>query len=615
MAAAFSAAFPVDIETMADGSMLLRPGGELPPYPAKITERLVDWAGAVPERVCFAQRDDSGAWRALDYRDTLARVRRIGSALLDLGLSAERPLAILSGNGLEHQLLSLGAMYAGIPYVAVSPAYSLIDHSLGRIRHVAKLMTPGMVAVFGAGLFDAAIECAADADAPLLTDVARGSRRRVIDWAEFECSQPTPRVDEVHRLLGSDAIAKFLLTSGSTGIPKAVTTTHRMICSNQAMLQLALPFLASEPPVLVDWLPWNHVFGGSHNVGLSLMHGGSFYIDSGRPTVEGFRDTVRNLREISPTIYFNVPKGFEALAVSLERDEVLRKSYFRRLRANFFAGASLAQPVWDALDRVAEQETGARIPMITGLGATETGPSVTFTTPEMCRAGSVGLPVAGELVKLVPVGGKLEIRVRGPNVTPGYWRQPELDGDVFDDEGFYRLGDAVKWVDPRDRVLGLLFDGRICEDFKLSSGTWVSVGPLRLRLLDALAPLVADVVIGAPERDFVTALVFLDPIAAAGCAGEGGGHSLAALARSPQIRCSIGERLRLFNAEFSSSSMRVARALLLDSPPSLAEGEVTDKGSINQRIARERRAEELNALYSGSADGRIIVVEQRARTA
>ena len=610
MASSSIPAFPTDVTTMPDGSIVLRPTGELPPYPDRMTDALVSWAGAAPERVCFAQRDSSGAWRTISYREALARARGIGSALLKLGLSAERPIVILSGNSLAHQSLALGAMYAGIPYVAVSPAYSLIDGSLGRIRRLAELMTPGLVAVFGSGAFDAAIECVADDDAPLLTDEERQTKRRLIEWAALEGSQASTLVDAVHRALGPDSIAKFMLTSGSTGIPKAVTTTHRMICSNQAMLRLALPFLASEPPVLVDWLPWNHVFGGTHNIGISLMNGGSFYLDEGRPTPGGFAETVRNLREISPTIYFNVPRGFEALTAALEQDEALKESYFRRLRANFFAGASLAQPVWDALDRIAVHITGNPIPMISGLGATETGPSVTFTTAAMNRTGSIGLPVAGETVKLVPVAGKLEIRVKGPNVMPGYWRQPELAAEVFDAQGFYRLGDAVRWVDPRIPSRGLLFDGRICEDFKLSSGTWVSVGPLRLELLNALAPLAADVVIGAPDRDFVTALVFLDPVAAAASSSECKCTSLGALARSSEIRRSICERLRRFNSKFPSSSMRVARAVVLESPPSLADGEMTDKGSINQRIARERRAAELNAMYADRAHERVIIPDE-----
>jgi feruloyl-CoA synthase len=605
--------FVTALERRADGSMLLVPCGTLPAYPQRLTDRLVHWAAATPDRTCFARRGAGGEWRRLTYGEVLASARAIGTALLRHDLSADRPIVILSGNGLEHQLLALGAMYVGIPYVPVSAAYTLADASLGKIRQIASLLTPGLVAAFGPEPFGSAVEAAAGPDALIVSDEPRGIDRPVLDFSGLVATPATDAADRAHQRVGPDTIAKFLLTSGSTGTPKAVITTQRMLCSNQAMLRLALPFLEAEPPTLVDWLPWNHVFGGSHNVGIALMNGGSFYIDDGRPTPLGMAETVRNLKEVSPTVYFNVPKGFEALVPFLRTDRGLRESFFRQLRANFYAGATLAQPVWNDLDELSLATTGRRVPMITGLGATETGPSVTFTTPEMSRAGSIGLPVTGLVAKLAPVGGKLELRAKGPNVMPGYWRQPAATASAFDEDGYYRLGDGARFVDPADVRRGLRFDGRLSEDFKLSTGTWVSVGPLRMAVLDALAPLAQDVVIGAPERDYVTLLVLLDPKGCGerlGVAGEL--TDLAALARVPSVRAEVAARLMRFGDKHPSTSMRVVRALILDTPPSLPHGEITDKGSINQRAIRERRAELLEALYAPTVGADVLAIFEQS---
>jgi len=354
-----------------------------------------------------------------------------------------------------------------------------------------------------------------------------------------------------------------------------------------------MPFLAAEPPVLVDWLPWNHTFGGSHNIGLVLASGGTLYIDDGKTTPSGILETIRNLREISPTVYFNVPKGFEMLAQALPDDDALRSSFYQRLRAYFFAGASLAQHTWDTLDAMSLRERGAKTPMLSGLGATETGPSVTFTTPAMGRSGVIGLPAKGSLVKLVPVEEKLEMRVQGPAVTPGYWRQPELTAAAFDDEGFYRLGDAVRLIDERDATHGLVFDGRIGEDFKLSNGTWVSVGPLRAALIAALSPFAQDVVIAAPNADYVAALIIPD---------------VNACARALDLSNELQARLRAHASKNAASTRCVRRALLLPSPPSLDHGEITDKGSINQRAVLRRRADLVAALYAPDCAAHIIEI-------
>jgi feruloyl-CoA synthase len=417
-----------------------------------------------------------------------------------------------------------------------------------------------------------------------------------------------PGLDAAHDAIGPDTIAKFLLTSGSTGNPKAVINTQRMICANQVMLRETMAFLKDEPPVIVDWLPWNHTFGGNHNIGLTLYNGGSMYLDDGRPMPGGIEATVRNLREISPTVYFNVPKGYESLLPYLRDDAALRAKFFHRLHAMFFSGAGLSPYIWNSLDELAVQQTGCRVPILTGLGATETAPFSMSVKPATSRSGHVGLPVSGNDAKLVPDNGKLEIRVRGPNVTPGYWRQPELTAKAFDEEGFYKYGDALKPADPNDFSAGFDFDGRIAEDFKLASGTWVSVGPLRARFIAACAPLVRDVVIAGINRDEISALVILDLDGCRLIDPALPPDDLTAAASDPLVRDAFRERLIKFLAAATGSSTRITRAVLIDTPLSIDRGEVTDKGSINQRAVLDHRAGLIEALYSEKPAATVITL-------
>jgi feruloyl-CoA synthase len=513
---------------------------------------------------------------------------------------------ILSGNSIDHALVAFGALYAGIPFCPVSPAYSLISKDYGKLAYLIKLLTPGLVFADDAAKFANALR----ANVPAGTEIAasRGTvpGRDVTMLAELLATPEHPRLDAAHAAIGPDTIAKFLLTSGSTGNPKAVINTQRMISANQVMLHETLAFLKDEPPVIVDWLPWNHTFGGNHNIGLTLFNGGSMYLDEGKPMPGGIEETVRNLREISPTVYFNVPKGYESLLPYLRDDAQLRKKFFSRLHAMFFSGAALSPYVWNSLDDLAVQETGFRVPMLTGLGATETSPFFMSVTPATSRSGHVGLPVSGNDAKLIPNNGKLEVRAKGPNVTPGYWRQPDLTAKAFDEEGFYIFGDALKPVDPDDWHAGFDFDGRISEDFKLGSGTWVSVGPLRARLVAACAPLVRDVVIAGINRDELSALVILD---LDGCRVVNPAlppGDLAAAASDPIVRQAFAERLNTFATEATGSSTRITRAVLLDTPLSIDRGEVTDKGSINQRAVLEHRAGLIDALYAPSPDSHVI---------
>jgi feruloyl-CoA synthase len=598
----------VTIDRRDDGTIYLRPTIALRDYPVRLTDRLHHWADAEPDRIFMAERDGGGSWRQITYAQLLSSTRRIASGLLARGLSAEKPVVILSGNSIPHALIAFGALYAGIPFCPVSPAYSLVSKDFGKLGFAMKLLTPGMVFTDDATKFANALSSNVAEDIEIVASQGGVPGRHVTMLSELLASPEHPGLDTAHEAIGPDTIAKFLLTSGSTGNPKAVINTQRMICANQVMLRETLAFLKDEPPVIVDWLPWNHTFGGNHNIGLTLFNGGSMYLDAGKPMPGGIEETVRNLREVSPTVYFNVPKGYESLLPYLRDDKALRAKFFQRLHAMFFSGAALSPFVWNSLDELAVQETGFRVPMLTGLGATETAPFFMSVKPATSRSGHVGLPVSGNDAKLVPVNGKLEVRARGPNVTPGYWRQPELTAAAFDEEGFYRFGDALKPVDPADFHSGFDFDGRIAEDFKLASGTWVSVGPLRARFVAACAPLVRDVVISGINRDEISALVILD---LDGCRLINPAlpfDELAATAADALVRDAFRERFLKFLGSSTGSSTRITRAILLDAPLSIDRGEVTDKGSINQRAVLDHRSSLIDELYSPTPAAHVITL-------
>jgi feruloyl-CoA synthase len=598
----------VIVDRRDDGTIYLRPKISLGEYPLRLTDRLHHWAKTEPNRIFMAERDAGGGWRKITYAQLLAASRHIASGLLARGLSADKPIVILSGNSIDHALLAFGALYAGIPFCPVSPAYSLISKDYGKLGFVMKLLTPGLVFADDATKFAGALSANVSAEIELVASRGEVAGRKVTMLGDLLATPEHPGLDAAQDAIGPETIAKFLLTSGSTGNPKAVINTQRMICANQVMLRETLAFLKDEPPVIVDWLPWNHTFGGNHNIGLTLFNGGSMYLDAGKPMPGGIEETVRNLREVSPTVYFNVPKGYESLLPYLRDDSALRAKFFHRLHAMFFSGAALSPYVWNSLDELAVQETGFRVPVLTGLGATETAPFFMSVKPATSRSGHVGLPVSGNVAKLVPSNGKLEVRASGPNVTPGYWRQPELTATAFDEEGFYKFGDAIKPADPADLSAGFDFDGRIAEDFKLASGTWVSVGPLRARLIAACAPLVRDVVIAGINRDEVSALVILDldgcrlvnPALAA--------DDLVAAASDAMIRDAFRERLTKFLATSTGSSTRITRAVLIDTPLSIDRGEVTDKGSINQRAVLDHRSRLIEELYSPAPAAHVITL-------
>jgi len=589
----------------APGVQYLEAEVPLAPYAHRMTDRLLHWAATTPERTYVARRrrnadGSTGDWIHVSYAQALQHARSIGQALLARGLSAERPVAILSENSIEHALLALGCLYAGIPHCPVSPAYSNVSQDFDKLRHVLGTLTPGLVFASDAKRYGRAIEAVVGADAEVVLAEGTLPGRASTPWAELLETPATPAVDAAMHAIHPGTITKFLFTSGSTKNPKAVINTHRMWCANQQQLLQSIPALAAEPPVLVDWLPWNHTFGGNHNVGIVLYNGGTLHIDEGKPTPAGMAETLRNLREIAPTVYFNVPTGFEAIAQAMQDDALLRRTLLSRVKMFFYAGAALAQPVWDSLHRTQEAEVGERIVMGTGLGMTESSPFALYITGPEVTSGDLGLPAAGIRIKLVEVDGKTEVRYRGPNITPGYWRNDEATREAFDEEGFLSTGDAVAWIDPANHHRGLRFDGRIAEDFKLATGTFVSVGPLRARIAAAGAPYVQDAVLTGINLKEVGALLFPTP-ALRGLSGLPAGASMEEVAASAPVRQWLQQMLDTLAASATGSANRIARALILTTPPSIDLGEVTDKGSINQRAVLKHRAALVDALHDGSA--------------
>jgi feruloyl-CoA synthase len=577
----------------------------LPAYATRMTDRLAHWAQVDPDLTLFARRrkntDGSrGEWQHLSYAQAYASARRIAQALIDRGLSAQHPVVILSENDLEHALMALGCMMAGVPYCPASPAYSTISQDYDKLRHILNTLTPGLVFASDAARYGKAIQAAVGHDVAVVLTEGHIEGRASTSFASLLETPDTAAVDAAIAATGPDTVVKFLFTSGSTKMPKAVINTQRMWCANQQQMLASMPVLGERPLVLVDWLPWNHTFGGNHNFGMTIYNGGTLYIDDGKPTPALMHETLRNLREISPTVYFNVPTGFEAIANAMKTDDALRKSLLNRVKMFFYAGAALAQPIWDSLYESQEREVGERISMTTGLGMTESGPFALFVTHPHAKAGDLGLPTPGMEIKLVPNGDKVEVRYKGPNITPGYWRAPEETKEAFDEEGFFCTGDAVKWIDDHDAHQGLKFDGRIAEDFKLATGTFVSVGPLRGKIIGAAAPYVQDVVITGLNMHEVGALVF--PTAAVrGLSGLSADASMAQVLHSAPVQAHFQNVINQLAKTATGSANRVARMVLMDEPPSIDKGEVTDKGSINQRAVLKHRDDLVQALHAGTA--------------
>ncbi|PUB18983.1 feruloyl-CoA synthase [Yoonia sediminilitoris] len=568
-----------------DGTILMKQRGTPDAYSPILADYLDHWADTTPDTTWIARRDHGGDWRRISYGQGRAQIRSIGAALLAMGLGPDRPLLILSENSLEHALLGMACAYVGVPYAPLSPAYSLMSKDFGKVRDIAALLSPGAIFADDGAAFGDAIAAIKDSDTKVinLSHPTAGA----VTFDSLLQADPAGSAN-ARAALSPERTVKYLFTSGSTGSPKAVINTNQMICAMEALVRDCYRFLTKNPPVVLDWAPWNHTAGGNKVFYMVMTNGGSYYIDDGRPVPGKFDETLRNLRELSCTWYFNVPVGYDMLIEALEADPALAKQFFGNLGMMFYAGAGMAQRTWDRLRAAGRAATGHEVLLATGLGATETAPFALACTEPQEKSGNVGVPARELTLKLVPSGDKLEARLKGPTITPGYYGDPAKTADAFDEEGFYRMGDALRPADPDDFSKGFFFDGRIAENFKLNTGTWVSVGAVRAKLVDAMDGLIKDAVITGEDQSQLGAMLILSDTAARMNVSER--HRL------------LTEKLGLAAKAATGSASRVRRAIILQDLPSFDRGEVTEKGSLNQRALRNNRTDTLARLYSDDPD-------------
>ena len=578
-------------EDLPDGGFILRSPEPLQPFVRCIGEWLEHWAQTTPNAVFLAERDATGGWRQLTYRQTRDAVGRLAQAQLDLNLPADKPVVILSDNSVDHALLILATMHLGRVACTVSSAYCRLTKDFEKIHAILDALDPGLVYAVDPGVYGPPVRAWGRA-VPVVFSQNAAAFEGARSFAALLDREESPAVMAAFAAIRPEWPAKYLLTSGSTGVPKVVVNSHRMLCANQQQIAQAWPFLTRHQLRLLDWLPWSHTFGGNHNFHMVLAHGGSLWVDEGRPVPGLIEKTVANLRDVRPNFHFNVPRGFDMLLPYLEADEQLARDVIENLEGVFYAGAALPQSLWTRLEAVVAKVRNRPLWFTSSWGATETAPAVTSVHWRIDRAGCIGLPLPGVELKLLPNGGKLEIRVRGPNIFSEYRHAPEVTAQAFDADGFYCIGDAAKLLDETRPERGILFDGRVAEDFKLMSGTWVSVGTLRVRAVSALAPHVADVVVTGHGREEIGLLVFPTPQARA-------------LPRA-ELEAHLRAGLHALQAEGGGSSQTPTRALILDEPPSVDAGEITDKGYINQRAVLARRAGQVLALYAPVASEQVI---------
>ena len=598
----------VEVENLGDGGVILRSPQPIGEYPDSQNAWLVAWAEETPDAIFVADRTGpNGEWRRVSYKDFLAQVKSIGQALLNRNLSVDRLVAILSDNAVDNALLLFGAMHVGIPVVPISPAYSLMSQDFGKLKYIIGMVSPGLVYVADGEKFGNALKAIDIGEVEIVVSENSPKSGKSTLFGDLLATEPTTDVDQAYAKVGPDTIAKILFTSGSTGQPKGVINTQRMLCSNQQAMAQCWSFVSEKPPVVVDWLPWNHTFGGNFVLNMTLRNGGTIYVDGGKPAPGIIEQTVANLKDISPTIYNNVPRGFDMLLPYLESDAELRESFFKNLDVIFYAAAALTQTVWERLEVLSEKATGQRVMMLSGWGSTETAPDNTIVYWPIKKAGVIGLPIPGTEIKLVPNEDKLEVRVRGPNIMPGYWKQEELTKEVFDEDGFYCIGDAARYEDPLDPRKGIVFDGRVSENFKLSTGTWVSVGNLRTAVVAAADNVIQDAVIAGHDRDEIGILVFPNIAGCrALCPDLAEEAPLDEVIEQPSVRQALVEGLQSHNINNPGSSTRIMRALIMTEPPNIDANEITDKGYMNQRAVLSRRAGMVEILFADTG-GNIVI--------
>jgi feruloyl-CoA synthase len=600
----------IAVERRGDGVIILKSRIPLKPYETHIPASLAKWAGEVPERTWLAQRGGPDRqWRKLSYGDAKRTVDALTQGLLNLGLEAGRPVAILSGNSIEHALMTMAAMQARLPAAPVSPAYSLMSHDHLKLKYLFDLIEPAVVMVQDGPTFEKALH-ALPLDGVTVIHVARPCEGlNSIAFADLAATPVTKEVAESVAKITPDTVGKLLFTSGSTGMPKAVINTQAMMCANVAMMTQVRPREPDGPPsTLLDWMPWNHTMGGNALFNPALTEGGTLYIDDGRPLPGQIEETIRNLHEISPTYYANVPAGYAALASAMEKDDALCRNFFKNLGLMAYGGARLPDDLYDRMQALAVRATGMRIVFYTGWGSTETAPTSTGTYWDTERVGLIGLPFPGVELKMVPVGTKYELRLRGVNVTPGYYGRSDLTKAAFDEEGFYCIGDAGIFVDPDDPVQGIIFAGRVVEDFKLTTGTFVHVGSLRTDAIAAATPVIQDALVTGQDRPFVGLLAWPNLHACRQLIGKLDA-TFEEVVKHPSVIACLKKGLEAHNRSTEgASSRRIARAMLMVEPASIDGNELTDKGYINQRAGLERRAALVQRLYADHPGEDVIVL-------
>jgi len=592
----------VNVRQEPDGCLILGAPVELEQYESNLGSYLYKWAKQRPEQTFLAQRDGEGNWIRLSYRCVLAEAEQIAAALLQRGLDPERPIMLLSGNSLNLARIMFGAMLAGIPFAPISPAYSLVSRDFGKLRHIYEVLDPGLIFVEETAAYSAALAALNPDQTEIVTGVCNDEQTVATTLTEILAIPPEQTELAPAQTITPETIVKILFTSGSTGMPKGVVNTHRMLCSNQQAIRQLWPFLQDRPPVIVDWLPWNHTFGGCHNFNLILCNGGTLYIDEGKPLPGLMEKSIANLKEVSPTLYFNVPAGFDALLPYLEADADLCRRFFSELDLIMYAAASLPQVLWDRLEKLSQAALGHKVPMLSGWGTTETAPLATSTYRPTSRAGAIGLPIPGTELKMVPHDGKYEIRVRGPNITPGYWKQPGPTEKAFDADGYYMPGDLVAFADADNPAAGILFKGRIAEEFKLSTGTWVAVGTLRVAVIEACAPLLGDIIVCGHDRNEIGALLIPNMRACSEqFADVNADDAPESLHLHQGFRDKLTTMLAAYNKANQATTTRIGQAMILAEPLSIDKGEVTDKGYINQGGVVKNHAQSVARLFSDHA--------------
>ena len=601
----------ITMEKRDNGEIILFSADPLEEFADHVGVWLHQWAKVTPEYTFLAERGGDGEWKRLSYADAKSGADAIGQYLLDQGLGPDRPVMILSGNSIDHGLLTLGALCAGVPVVPVSPAYSLMSQDHAKVRHVIDICRPGLIYAASGEMFAGVLNDIDLSQAKVVVSDALPEGQDALLFSDLLKTEPGAEIEAAFGSLGPDSVAKILFTSGSTGLPKGVINTHRMLCSSQQSLAQCWPFLAEGPPILVDWLPWNHTFGGNNNFNMILRSGGAIYIDGGKPAPGLIEQSVANLREVSPSIYYNVPAGFAMILPYLEADDELRDKFFENLQLIMYAGAALPADLWHRLEDLSVKSRGERVVLSAAWGSTETAPMATMAHYLLEKAGNIGVPVPGVSIKMVPSGDKMELRVKGPNITPCYLRRDDLTKAAFDEEGFYCIGDAGRLADPDDGNKGIIFDGRVAEDFKLLSGTWVAVGSLRVEILAAASPLLQDAVVTGLDRNEIGLLAWPNLQACRDVAGLGEDATPDEIVAHAKVREHVRQSLVSHNADAGGSSRRIARLILMTTPASIDANEITDKGYINQRATLENRADLVEALYSEKPGPEVLIVAAR----